>query len=155
MCIFSFTSARYPDHLCMVTTAWVFPAIQSHTKALHRDSFSPASRQLYSTHPDNNSQPGAFILYSGTRTSPYPESTQVKVRRSTQILCFEFHLDTYPLFPRCGFPPGISDIWSVHRLVPPTGMEGLFIRSLNWMSVLPCCSKQIYKEDGFSHSLHW
>lgn len=81
MSIFSFAPARYLDHLCMVSTAWVFPAIQSHTKAPHRDPFRPASRQLYSTHPDNNSQPGAFILrLLCTRNSPYPEPTQVKVQ---------------------------------------------------------------------------
>lgn len=87
MSIFSFASARYLDHLCVVTTAWVFPAIQSHTKAPHRDPFSPASRQLYSTHPDNNSQPGAFILMLlCARNSPYPEPAQVKVHRSSTLI---------------------------------------------------------------------
>lgn len=87
MCIFSFTSAQYLDHLCVVTTAWVFPAIQWHTKAPHRDSFSPASRQLYSTQPDNNSQPGAFMLMLlCPRTSPYPESTQAKAHRSATLI---------------------------------------------------------------------
>lgn len=87
MFIFSFASAQYLDHLCMVKTAWVFPAIQSHTKAPHRDPFRPASRQLYSTHPDNNSQPGAFILMLlCTRNSPYPEPTQVKVHRTSTLI---------------------------------------------------------------------
>lgn len=70
---FALVSAQYLDHLCMVTTPWVFPAIQGHTKDPRRESFSPANRRLHSTRPNNHSQLGAFTLMPLFTISPYPE----------------------------------------------------------------------------------
>lgn len=59
---------------------------------------------------------GAFILtLLCSRTGPHPDSTQVKVHRSAR---------NPPFFPAVDFSLGISDIGSMHRLVPPTGTEG-------------------------------
>lgn len=147
MCVFSFTSARYLGHLCVVTTAWVFPAIQSHTKGPHKDSFRPASRQLYSTHPDNNFPAGGIHSDAIVKSDRPP--SRLDTSESTQ------ERQKSPFFPAVDFSLGISDIGSVHRLVPPTGMEGF----VHLEFTLNVCSAEavrgkFFKEDGFSHSLH-
>lgn len=161
MCVFSFTSAWYLDHLCMVTTAWVFPAIQSHTKPLIGiHSALQADSSIAPTLTITASRGHSFWHYCALEPAPIQSLHKWKHTGAPRYhqawrSCFLNSLWTHiPYFPAADFYLSISDIWSVHRRVPPTGLEGLFIRSFD-MSALLRTSKQIFKEDGFSLSLHW